>query len=68
MKTKDRIFDDLTRFFCLYLQATEHPPITVEDYQRQEDRSLEKYRSDPVFHAKVNTLTAHVLRIIGEGG
>ncbi len=60
----ERLVNDLQRFFCLYLQATEHPPITAEEYGKQEERSIEKYRSDSVFHYKVNTLTAHILRIV----
>ena len=62
--TMNRLADDLTKFFCLYLQATEHPPVTAEEYQMQDERAIERYGSNSVFHAKVNTLTARVLRIV----
>ena len=61
-----RLSDKLTIFFCRYLQATERPPVTAEEFNNQESLALDKYRSDPVFHAKVQHLTACILRIIEE--
>lgn len=58
--------DKLTIFFCRYLQATERPPTTAQEFNRQETEALERYRNDPVFHTKVMTLTAHILDIIEE--
>jgi len=61
---QERVVRDLTKFFCFYLQATEHPPVTTEDWNKQESRSVEKYRNDPIFYNKVNTLVAHILKIV----
>jgi hypothetical protein len=59
-----KLSDKLTIFFCRYLQAVERPPVTVEEFGRQETEAFERYRNDPVFNAKVSYLAAHILDIV----
>lgn len=59
-----KLKDKLTIFFCRYLQAVEQPPVTAEEFSRQETEAIERYQNDPIFHAKVSHLTAHVLQIV----
>lgn len=63
---RDKLMDKLTIFFCRYLQAVERPPTKIEEFDQQETLALDRYRNDPIFHAKVQHLTAHILRIVEE--
>lgn len=62
----DKLSDKLTIFFSTYLQAVEQPPIRIEEFNQQETIALNRYRNDSVFHAKVQHLTAHILKIVEE--
>jgi hypothetical protein len=61
---KDRLYNDLQRFFCIYQQAVECPTVTMKDFTQQEDKAYERFKSDSVFHARVQSLTHSVMVIV----
>lgn len=58
---KDKLSDDLKRLFINYQHRLENPmPKECESNVEL----IERYRSDPFFHAKVDALTYGVMNVI----
>lgn len=63
MIDKKALSDDLTKAFIGYQHRLDCPmPIPHET----EEMLILKYRTDPIFHAKVESLVSGVMRIVGE--
>lgn len=57
------ISDDLTKAFIGYQHRLDCPMPTPHE---TEEMIILKYRTDPIFHAKVKSLVSGVMRIVAE--
>ncbi len=59
--SKKALYDDLIEAFINYQYRLEHP---MPNATETEETRILKYRNDPIFHAKVESLAAGVMHII----
>lgn len=73
MNSLSRVCDQITDVVARQLNYFDHP-IAVQPWESYEDIlrriddnvHIERYRNDPVFHAKVRSLVARVMTVISE--
>ena len=61
---RDKLYDDLTEMFLMYVQNSERIPVSAAEYAESEKISRDRFYNDAVFHAKVKALTSRVMLIV----
>ena len=60
-KDRRKLADDLTDGFIAYQYRLDYP---TPSFTETKETQIARYRTDPIFHAKVNSLVSGVLSII----
>jgi hypothetical protein len=61
---RDKLYDDLTEMFLMYVQNSERIPVSAAEYVESEKIARDRFYNDAVFHAKVNALASRVMQIV----
>lgn len=60
----DDLYGKLRKYFIVSEHHRDFVPMSASEFNESEMKALERYRNEPVFHAKVNYITSQVFHII----